>query len=618
MLGNLPGTGPIQDVAIKGNYAYLASSTFGLTVVDISSIAAQRVVANSEVAFNATKIAVGGTRVVVGGATSANLAHLWVFDISTPTQPTLIAEIDTTLIPAGIFDLAVNSSGTTAAYAKGGAGVAVINLSNLAVGTFDTAGIAYSIAFSSSGTVVYVADGSGGIKVINVATPTAPVQIGSLAISGIQRDIAVSNNVAYLADQMGRLVTVDVGTPTAPTQLGALVIGRYTFNVAVEGNRAIVHDADTTAYLDVIDISNPAAPALIPGSSGVGVDAAGAIKGLAYTNARAFVAYATTAASGLKTYSVGTLTTLVSHLRDEFIASRVAGGHTTAVVTGANIATNTARLIAVSTLNPASPEILGQLSSTLTPAAFMDVAINETARVAVIATGGNGIWIVDLIDPSNPTRRSIFDTSGIAYAVVLNSAGTIAYVADGSGGLKIISLSDLANPSQLASLTVGGILRDIAVWNNKAFLADQMGRLVIADVATPTAPVQLSAYTIGRYTYNVASEGSRVITHSADSIAYLDVFDSSNPTAPVRLTPTGIAIDAAGGVKGLALAYGHAFVANNTNGLKIYSLADPASPALSGSGYRVGSTVDVWKSGEFVYIADTASVMNIIDLFANP
>ena len=57
---------------------------------------------------------------------------------------------------------------------------------------------------------------------------------------------------------------------------------------------------------------------------------------------------------------------------------------------------------------------------------------------------------------------------------------------------------------------------------------------------------------IGRYTFNVAVDGNRVITHSADSAAYLDVFDATNAGNPSL--KGSVAVDAAGAVKGLAVS----------------------------------------------------------------
>jgi hypothetical protein len=437
----------------------------------------------------------------------------------------------------------------------------------------------------------------------------APALVGSVAITGIVRDVALQGNVAYLADQMGRLVTVDVSTPSGPRQLGALVIGRYTFNVAVEGTRAVVHTADSVAYLEVIDVSAPANPVL---QGNVAVDAAGGVKGLALAGGHAFVA---NAAQGLKIYDLGSAPTLKSVAKDDFTAAHMAAAADVSVVTGTDVPSNTARIQVVDTSNPTLPRVVGELATTVVPAGILDVAINAAGTAAVTAMGTAGIWVLDLANPAAPVRRGVYDTSGIAYAVALNDTGSLAYVADGNGGLKVVSLANPSAPTLLGSLAMTGVQRDVTVQGGLAYVADQMGRLVVVDVATPSAPHEIGSVLMGRYTFNVAVQGGLALVHSADSTAYVDVVDVTTPTNPA--IRGSVAVDTAGGVKGVALDGGRAYVANGAYGLKIYSLANPATPALVGNGYTIGAAMDVAVENGMAETADAASTVSVIDLFAN-
>jgi hypothetical protein len=227
--------------------------------------------------------------------------------------------------------------------------------------------------------------------------------------------------------------------------------------------------------------------------------------------------------------------------------------------------------------------------------------------------GAAGVWVVDLANPAAPYRRAVYDTPGTVWAVALNATGSLAYVAAGSGGVKILSLANPSAPTLAGSVAIAGIQRDIAVAGNIAYVADQMGRLVTVDVATPSAPREMGSVVIGRYTFDVAVEGTRAILHSADSTAYLDVADVAVPTSPVIRSST--AVDGAGGVKGLALGGGRAYVADGAQGLKIYSLANPAAPALVGSGYTVGDAQGVVVGSTMAQVADATSTISVIDLF---
>jgi hypothetical protein len=607
LIGFLPGIGAAMDVAVVGATAFTASDPFGLSAIDVTAPNAPVVDGTADRPFAGGHTAIGGTRAVVSGVENG-LARVWVMDLT--AAPRVVGELPTTA--TAILDVAINRTGTLAVAAMGSSGICVIDLSDPAApvrrSVFDTAGVAFAVAVNDAGTLAYVADGSGGLKVVSLSNPSAPAQVGALTMSGIQRDVVLAGTIAYLADQSGRLVTVDVTTPGAPAQLGALALGRYTLNVAVDGTRALVHTADSVSYIEVIDVATPASPVAL---GSVAVDNAGGIKGIALAGGRAYIA---NGAQGLKIYDLSGTPALQGTMKDAFSATRIAVADRVSVLTGAHAASNTARLQVVDTTDPSAPAVVGELPTTVTAAGILDVAVNQSGTLAVTAMGATGLWVVDLANPTAPARRSVLDTAGVAFAVVLNESGSLAYVADGSGGLKIVSLVSPSAPVQVGSLALSGIQRDIALQGGIAYLADQMGRLVTVDVATPSAPRQLGAVVIGRYTFNVAVDGSQAVVHSADSAAYLDAIDVTTPANPV--IEGSVAVDAAGTVKGLALANGRAYVANGAQGVRVYGLADPRAPVLLGGGYTVGDANDVVLGNTRAQAADSAAGLSIIDLFS--
>jgi len=53
----------------------------------------------------------------------------------------------------------------------------------------------------------------------------------------------------------------------------------------------------------------------------------------------------------------------------------------------------------------------------------------------------NGLVVVDITDPGNPSEFSAYNTIGAAYGVCLSSDGTEAYIADLNNGLVVIDLT---------------------------------------------------------------------------------------------------------------------------------------------------------------------------------
>lgn len=85
--------------------------------------------------------------------------------------------------------------------------------------------------------------------------------LGSLALPGSARGVAVAGGTAYIANDFFGLRIIDVSNPASPVLLGTLDTPGQALRVTVVGTTAYV--ADYTAGLQIIDVSNPASPALI-------------------------------------------------------------------------------------------------------------------------------------------------------------------------------------------------------------------------------------------------------------------------------------------------------------------------------------------------------------------
>jgi hypothetical protein len=216
----------------------------------------------------------------------------------------VIARTLTTNVAPGITGVALNSTGTLAAVALGGAGLWAVDVSNASaprlLGSLDTAGVAYNVALNATASVAFVADGLGGLRVISLANPAAPSLMASLAPAGVNyRDIAVVGTLAFMANQNGTLDVIDVSVPSAPRRIGTRTVSGFALKVAAEGTLATVITGISTAdQMDVVDVSNPAAPVVLRtltlGSVGLG-------QGIALANRLAYVA---ANGAGLKIYDL--------------------------------------------------------------------------------------------------------------------------------------------------------------------------------------------------------------------------------------------------------------------------------------------------------------------------
>lgn len=276
----------VLDVAVAGDFAYIACGFDGLRVLDVSDPAAPaRVTTYSPAQTLLTRVAVSG-----GFAYMAELytygfpePGLRVLDVSEPAAPVEAGYYDTS--PHRLEAIAV--SGERAYLAAGDGDVHILTVVNprkpLPLGVYGKPPGGHGIAVAGhhayvtdpngilqrfdvsdparpiwlgpinlpgevykaivQGDRLIVAAGDGGLRVLSLADPAAPVELGSLATPGTALDLAVAGDTAYVAAGFGGLYIIDIADPAAPALAGHLPVGglNIEFNsVAVAGDYAYV------------------------------------------------------------------------------------------------------------------------------------------------------------------------------------------------------------------------------------------------------------------------------------------------------------------------------------------------------------------------------------------
>jgi hypothetical protein len=298
--------GRSRQSTADGSLVYLADGPGGFQVIDVSSPASPRIIGSVTTNDEPYGVALAGNYAYVSGG-----AELGIIDVSNPNSPSAIGHSDT---PGAVMKMVVVDGFAYITELR--FGLRIFDISNpltpTAVGSLPIAGATYGIAVSGLYACVPYgsSDNWGGIAVINVSNPTAPVLLGSLslnhpavsiAISGAYAyvfgmtanftrgrldvvsilnpthpvlrgsvdlpeacegcDLAVAGSYAYVADWAG-LVIIDISIPTAPT-IVTTVSSTTPADVALQGSYAYV--TDEYQGMNVIDISNPAAPLLLGG-----------------------------------------------------------------------------------------------------------------------------------------------------------------------------------------------------------------------------------------------------------------------------------------------------------------------------------------------------------------
>lgn len=483
------------------------------------------------------------------GTASAGSA-LFVLDVSSPPSPVVVGSYRSTA-PASQYIRDVDVVGNFAYVAVGDASDAhipssaleVVDLSNPASPVLLTRYVTHEQSFPKDvllevvgqrAYLLYKKSTGSVLEIVDVTTPSSPAYLGSVAglpagASLYKMDLQVSGALAFVVDETG-LSLIDISDPAAPA-----IVGQYS-----KMNATRVAVAGSVAYLacwgafDVVDISDPAAPRQLASVS------------------------------------------LQDNGFHEPPATVVLDG-SRAYVDGAD--QNTLMVFDVS--DPASPKLLGSQGSKFS----VELHMFGSALYSCSYQPSGWIPSIRIVDPLSgwsPLSAGTVALPSAAWDV--ESVGTIAYVADGSAGLHVVNIENMAAPQEIGSVALPGIAKGLTVQENLAYVAAGAGGLQIIDVSDPALPLLVgSLATSGNDARDVVVVGSTA--YVADGIAGLQIIDVSTPSSP-QLMAT---YDTPGSARGVDVAGTLAYVADWDSDLQIIDVSIASAPALAGTYASSGS-----------------------------
>lgn len=203
----------VYDVAVDGDYVFMACGNAGVKVLDKSDPAHPREVGDFLRYMPAQNIVIQDNYAYLYGS-----GVIAAFDINNPEA----------LISAGSIDLEmdiadVEIAGHVAVVSGREDGLHFIDFSNPAeprrIGMIQTSDAAKDAAILNN--LAFVAAGDSGIRVVNFADPTHPVEVGSFT-EGLRfaSNIAVEDSVAFLADDWAGLRIINFRDLEHPFEMG--------------------------------------------------------------------------------------------------------------------------------------------------------------------------------------------------------------------------------------------------------------------------------------------------------------------------------------------------------------------------------------------------------------
>lgn len=235
-------------VHVVGNLACLADTVGGTRLLDLSTPTQPQLLATIETRGEAWGVRLSGHHLFV-----TDDRGLQIFDVSAPSTPVFLG---TFITPERCMELEV--AGRYAYVTGSDAVLKILDISQPAqpvlVGEYRTGWDSEGIQLV--GHLAYVAAGWLGLHIVDVSNPALPRLVGSYPGNDVD-DVAVSGDLAFLADVNG-MVVLNVSNPAAPSFLAMATTGEEAEGVRVFGDLAFVTDEDAGFF--VFNVSDPRHP----------------------------------------------------------------------------------------------------------------------------------------------------------------------------------------------------------------------------------------------------------------------------------------------------------------------------------------------------------------------
>jgi|GEM_PF-2993843 len=495
-IDNIGGTvfwGYSSDVEIVGNYAYVATGTGGLRILDITDPTNPIELSYFYTGLKLWNIVVDNN--LVYGASEGALT---IFDVTNPAQPTLISTTE--------FSIHSNTR------------------------------------VKKNGDMLIVYIGYNYIRFLDVTDPANPETLSNYNIGGNStdyvNDIEIVDSGMILVSQLYRGIHVlDIRDPSAPSIIQTDDTETRFYSIEIVGDTLYAYTSYWLYAFDISDLSEFQ------------------VLGSYFVN-NFFIAtsdimriqgdYAYLIAGNVNS-RIMRLTTVDISVPDSM--EIVGSCQMTKYLNGLEVVGNTVYMTeqddGLQILNvedPTNPLHIGWFGGRV-EAYRLDVAHNRafvTTRRSFEASKG-GFAIFDVSDPTLLTQTGFARSDSYCDGITVDN--NACYISEGPGnrGISVFDMSDYDNPEWVSGFDIGSTIEETVIIDDKLIYVknnDGQMDLSIASLENPLAPNLLSTVE-GPFGYFLDSNGSHVIVSSyGDHL--LSIFDITDPTNPVE---TGYLLD---------------------------------------------------------------------------
>ncbi|MFC2172855.1 LVIVD repeat-containing protein, partial [Acidobacteriota bacterium] len=486
--------GPVMAVAMEGNMVYYGNGA-AVIILDISTPSTPQILSEIAMPDAVQDLALSGNYLYV----AADSAGLRIVDVSDPVNPVETGHAD---VPDGALHVAVSGS---FAYAAQWGDFRCIDVSNpqspQEVSFWEYMGLVIS-DIEAMNSFVYLTewaghDGYQGLIVIDLSDPLNPREIGRGRTEYGTESVTVFGDYAYVTNSWGPMTTpwlkiFDISNPADPQFIDQVGVGDTAWDTAVSGNYLYLIDY----ALRVFDISVPTVPIEL-GSWPVPAEARAIAVSGSY--------------SGVAAWQEGLRIADVSDPSAPFEISFInSPGDARDVVMEGNLAhvAGSYGLNIIDWSDVSSPVRMGRFETT-----HSVEAVGASGNFAYVISGDwrtGDLWIVDVSDPTSPAGTGSAGTPDSP--IDMDVSGDFSYIIHRESPYDVIAVFDISDPTNpfmagtedipegfVYKIAVSGSHAYVAVTGSYAFVSEYDISLVsrtsmkTINIADPSSPVGVSS-----------------------------------------------------------------------------------------------------------------------------
>jgi len=209
---------------------------------------------------------------------------------------------------------------------------------------------------------------------------------------------------------------------------------------------------------------------------------------------------------------------------------------------------------------------------------------------------GPRLTVLDVSEPASPSMAGkTIPLPGVVEDVAVTE--NTAYVAAGQAGLRVVDISNPTNPTEVGDCDLFGTARDVTVGGGYAYVAVGESGLCVVDISQPSTPKMVGQYDSFGLVHGVAVVGQYVYAAGPRGLLVIDVSDPAIPMEISFFEISGTGWD-------VAIVGNYAYLAGEFSGLHVIDISTPAEPVEIGIASDIGEAWAVSVADVTAYAID--------------